>query len=524
MKPRNRCDTNGSTFISVIIFGLILFLMSAGFLLMTTSEHKLNRRSYDNAVATNLAEAGADYAIWAMNLPGTDPQYISNWAGADPKTKSVPSFQTPDGQVMGDFEVKAYGLGGANPYIESTSYVPSKDSTAKSTRRIKVKVQPGTTGGPFSMGFFGTDNVNIEGNCLSDSYDSRLGAYGPGNNGTNCDIGTNGSDIKITGSAQIKGDIKTFGSTSGEISITGSDTIDGNISTRGAKGTIKISGSRTINGDISATGTTSSTIDISGSGTINGDVRVSGTSPEAINISGSTEVTGDAATGPGGTVKLSKSATVSGSTTHDQGIETPEPEKSLPPVSVPSSLTSLSYGVNGEGTDGLWTKTGSGPAPPIPAGNWKLKRIKLTGSSSLTIGTAGMETNIYLASYTGDSMIHTGSSQITCLGKVTFYVDGKVQSSGHGIWNEGNTPPNCLIYGTSTCTHVELTGDSAFYGAIYAPEAKVHVKGSNESYGAFIGKSIEAKGDVGFHYDEALGAVGGGTPSGYTVVHWQEKQ
>jgi len=524
MKPRHRRYSNGSALISVIVFALILFVMSAGFLLMTTSEYKLNRRSYDSAAAIDLAEAGADYAIWAMNLPGTDPQHISTWGGADPKVKPVSTLQTADGKAIGEFEVAVYGLGGANTYIESTSYVPSKNSATKSTRAVKIKVQPGTTGSPFNTGFFGSNSVTITGSCLLDSYDSRLGSYGPGNNGTNCDIGTNGSGITVTGSTQIKGDIKTFGSNPGAISITGSGTIDGTISTRGTNGAITISGSRTINGDISTTGATSSTINISGSGSINGDVRVSGTSAGAINISGSTQVNGDAATGPGGTVVLSGSSTVSGSTTQNQSIETPEPGKSLPPVSVPSSLTSLGYGVNGVGTDGLWTKTGSGPTTPIPGGNWKLKRIKLTGSSSLTIGTAGMETNIYLTGDTGDSMLQTGSSQITCLGKVTFYVDAKVQSSGSGIWNQENTPPNLLIYGTSTCSDVKLTGSTAFYGAVYAPAADVHVTGSNASYGAFIGKTIDASGNVGFRYDEALGAIGGGAPSGYTVVYWEEKQ
>ncbi|MEJ2745566.1 MAG: hypothetical protein P8123_07785, partial [bacterium] len=396
-------------------------------------------------------------------------------------------------------------------------------AAVKSRRSVKMKVQPRSSGGPFDMAFFGDDSVRITGTCLADSYDSSVGSYGADNQAENCDIGTNGSGITVTGSTQIKGDVETFGSNAGKISITGSGTIDGNISTRGTNGTITITGSRTINGDVSTTGTTSSTISITGSETINGNLYASGTSSGAITITGTAHVTGNAATGPGGTVTQTPQGLIAGNITHDQDPETPEPEKELPSVEVPSSLTGLAYGVNGLHTDGLWTKTGSGPADPIPGGNWKLKRIKLTGSSSLTIGTEGMETNIYLTGDTGNSILQTGSTIITCLGKVTFYVDANVRSSGSGIWNQNNAPPNLLIYGTPTCSDVKLTGSTAFYGAVYAPSADMHVTGSNASYGSFIGKTISATGTVGFHYDEALRNVPGSTPLGYAVVYWQEK-
>lgn len=516
-RPWEGSHSRGSALIAVFIFTLILLAMSAGFLVITTSEFRLNRKSYHNAAALNLAEAGAEYILWRMNLPSGEALRITSDTTISPST-----LQAAEGRTIGEYDGKVYGMGGVNVYIESTGYVPSK-AVAKSARSVKIKVKPGSSGGPFNMAFFGNNSVSFTGSCLADSYDSRLGSYGVNNNGDNCDIGTNGSGISITGSTQIKGDIETFGSNAGNISITGSGSIEGDISTGGTNGSITITGSRTITGDIRTTGTTSSTISITGSETINGSLYASGTSAGAISITGTATITGDAATGPGGTVTQTPQGMVKGSITNDQGVEAPEPAKSLPAVEVPSSLTGLGYGVNGLHTDGLWTKTGSGAADPIPGGNWKLKRIKLTGSTSLSIGTAGMETNIYLTGDTGDSILQTGSTIITCLGKVTFYVDAKVQSTGSGLWNATNTPPNLLIYGTSTCSDVKLTGTTAFYGAVYAPSADVHVTGNNASYGAFIGKTIDAVGNVGFHYDEALNDVAGGAPSGYTVVYWQEK-
>lgn len=519
MRPWEGSRSRGSALIAVFIFTLVLLAMSAGFLVMTTGEFRLNRKSYYNAAAINLAEAGAEYILWRMNLPpGNELRIVSD------TTIPLSTLQAADGRSVGEYEGKVSGMGGSNVYITSTGYVPSKSAAAKNARSVKIKVHPGAPGGPFDMAFFGNNSVTLTGSCLADSYDSSLGPYGVNNNDKNCDIGTNGTGISITGSTQLKGDIKAFGSNAGAVSITGSGSIEGDISTRGTNGSITITGSRTITGNISTTGTTSSTISITGSETINGSLSVSGTSAGAISITGTAHVSGDAATGPGGTVTQTPQGLVAGNITHSQGVEAPEPAKELPAVAVPSSLTSLGYGANGLHLDGLWTKTGSGAADPIPGGNWKLKRIKLTGSTSLTIGTAGMETNIYLTGDTGDSILQTGSTTITCLGKVTFYVDAKVQSTGSGLWNATNTPPNLLIYGTSTCSDVKLTGSTAFYGAVYAPSADVHVTGSNASYGSFIGKTIDATGNVGFHYDEALREVAGGEASGYTVVYWQEKQ
>jgi len=434
MKPKNRTHSNGSTFISMIIFGFILFVMSAGFLLLTTSEYKLNHRSYDSAAAINLAEAGADYAIWAINLPGTDPQHISTWAGASSlRTKTVTSFQSASGQIMGDYYVEVADSTGTNPFVTSTGYVPGVSSPGNMHRTVKVKL--GTTEyRPFKGLFFGNDYVHLHGSSSTDSYDSRDGAYG-------------GDNVHS-----------------------------------------------------------------------NGDVATFGTIVAAINITGSAVVHGDAATGTGGTV--SGEAAVTGDITHDQ---VPGSDPPLAPVTVPSGLVSLSYGVNGEFTDGLLTRTGSGSAS-IPPGDWKLKRIKLTASATLTItGPA----KIYLTGYTGDSIAQTGSnSQIICNGKVEFYVDQQVTSSGQGIINSGTnpSPSDCLVWGTSTCTSIKMSGGSTFYGAVYAPQATIDPSGGGDRYGAYVGKIADCTGSGVYHYDEALGAVGGGTPSGYTVVHWQEKQ
>jgi hypothetical protein len=246
-----------------------------------------------------------------------------------------------------------------------------------------------------------------------------------------------------------------------------------------------------------------------------GDIATYGTIVSAINLTGSTVINGDAATGPGGTVE--GSGTVTGEITHDQvpGSDTP-----LPPVTVPSGLVSLSYGINGEFTDGLLTRTGSATAS-IPPGDWKLKRIKLTASAALTItGPA----RIYLTGDTGDSIAQSGAgSQIICIGKVEFYADQKVVSSGQGIVNSGQNPEDCLIWGTSTCTSIKMSGGSALYAAVYAPSAVIDPSGGADCYGSFVGKEVDCSGNGVYHYDNALAEFGIGGASGYEPSYWEEK-
>jgi len=432
MNTIRRKNLSGSAFISIVVFSFILFVISAGFLLMTTSEYKLNRRSYDSAAAINLAEAGVDYAIWAINLTQSDPEHVSTWAGSSSlRTKTISSFQTSAGQVVGDIYVEVADSAGQNPLVTATGYVPGSASPGNMHRTVKVKLSSRQYE-PFKGVFFGSSYVHLHGSGSTDSYDHRDGAYGGSNVGS-------------------EGDAATYG-----------------------------------------------------------------TIVSAINLTGSTVINGDVATGPGGTVE--GSGTVTGEITHDQ---VPGSDPPLAPVTVPSGLVSLSYGVNGEFTDGLLTRTGSATAS-IPPGDWKLKRIKLTASARLTItGPA----RIYLTGDTGDSIAQSGAgSQIICIGKVEFYADQNVKSSGQGIVNSGQNPADCLIWGTSTCTSIKMSGGSTLYAAVYAPSAVIDPSGGADCYGAYVGKEVDCSGNGVYHYDEALAALGIGGASGYDPSYWEEKQ
>ncbi len=64
---------------------------------------------------------------------------------------------------------------------------------------------------PFASGAHGKNNVEIAGNVVTDSYDSRNGAYGATNKGNNGDVSTDATSagaITVDANATVKGDAK----------------------------------------------------------------------------------------------------------------------------------------------------------------------------------------------------------------------------------------------------------------------------------------------------------------------------
>jgi len=413
---KNGKNAEGSAFISALIFSSLLFVTAASFLLMISSEYKLTDRSYRDAVAMNLAEGGVDYAIQALESGD-----ISNWSGANPKTKTLYSMQTAGGKALGDVYVEVFDPQVQHPIIMSAGYVPDMAHPALLDRTVRVRLNPGVTV-PFSAVFIGDEHLKVAGSDITDSYDSRLGEYGGENVGSN------------------------------------------------------------------------------------GDVLTNGNTPGAMEILGAVLINGDAATGPGGTV--TGGGTITGTITADCAME-------LQPPEVPPPLASLGYW---EGS-GLLSLTGNSTYTLDP-GDYKFRRIKLAGNNvKLTINGPA---RIYLTGYQGNSIFQTGG-EIACNGDVVFYVDDRVKLSGNGITNSSLLPQECLIFGTAGCVDVDISGNAALYGAIYTPEADIHLRGNSDGFGAFVGKTLACTGNGNYHYDEALSELEIAA-SGYSVDHWQEKE
>jgi hypothetical protein len=119
-------------------------------------------------------------------------------------------------------------------------------------------------------------------------------------------------------------------------------------------------------------------------------------------------------------------------------------------------------------------------------------------------------------------------------GPVEIYVEGDIKVAANGtVVNSSEIPTNMLIFcqGRSVtiggCKGPSDRTDPAYYhygffGGIYAPNADVSIGGGTNLYGSITGFRITVEGNSEVHYDEAMGDVIIGPPTGFTVVRWKE--
>lgn len=107
---------------------------------------------------------------------------------------------------------------------------------------------------------------------------------------------------------------------------------------------------------------------------------------------------------------------------------------------------------------------------------------------------------------------------------VNVYVDGKVDfKNGSEINNQGKSAKDLKIYGLNNCKDIDLKNTSNFYGAVYAPDAKVTVHNSAEFYGPIVAKEFEQKSKGDFFYDAALRETEEDDAAvHFTVKRWRE--
>jgi len=175
----------------VLIVGMIvmsfLLLLAVPFLYQLSFENNLTNKSYKSSAAISLAEAGVDRAIWELNYGD-----ISTWDGdSSLRTMTISSFQTFDGNVMGDIEIRVEDPDGDNPVVSSSGRVALVESRVLcKCARVVLEEERYK---PWINGIFGDEELDFSSNAYVDSYDSRDGAYGDSNTGSEGHVGTNGT-------------------------------------------------------------------------------------------------------------------------------------------------------------------------------------------------------------------------------------------------------------------------------------------------------------------------------------------
>jgi len=219
-------------------------------------------------------------------------------------------------------------------------------------------------------------------------------------------------------------------------------------------------------------------------------IRTNCSHKKAIKLQGELVVHGDVVVGPG--AKPERVVDLKGGASIGGDIYTAADALVLPQVIVPSNLLNQKA-----------KKYKYQPNVPL-SGKIKLSELKISDVQEIT-GNC----EIYVA---GDVEVEKGGQLI--IGKnssVTLYVGGKldVKNDSEGITNLTGDPTKLIIYGTDSCSHVKIEQNGEpFYGAVYAPFAKVEMKDGSDLYGAFVGWDVKLKNKTTeistFYYDEAL--------------------
>jgi hypothetical protein len=248
----------------------------------------------------------------------------------------------------------------------------------------------------------------------------------------------------------------------------------------------------------------------------NGDVVTLTTNALSIQIGNGT-IKGIVRTPPGGTLGPGGTATILGGTIggfEDDFLQTEFPDATLPNVG--AFLPPL----GGMAPDGLHYDY------LLPGGNYQVDT--LTGS----VYVGATNTVLYV---TGSISIGSGGNKkgdappqihIAPGASVTVYMAGATASiAGNGVVNDTGMASAFAYYGLPTNTRLDLTGNGAFYGTIYAPQADFNLKGSGKGSaddftGASITKTTTMTGNFNFHYDESLIYLT--TLGGYDAVSWEE--
>jgi hypothetical protein len=104
------------------------------------------------------------------------------------------------------------------------------------------------------------------------------------------------------------------------------------------------------------------------------------------------------------------------------------------------------------------------------------------------------------------------------------YMDGTISASGNGSINNSNWAGALQIYTTTTST-LEISGNGELQACVFAPNATLRANGGGSRgglTGSFVAKSIIAKGQVDFHYDEALRKMFTSGSSPWGLAGWSE--
>jgi hypothetical protein len=248
-----------------------------------------------------------------------------------------------------------------------------------------------------------------------------------------------------------------------------------------------------------------------------GNIKTNSDLVNSLSI-GNANIRGRVATGPRGSISIGPQGSVGSLAWHTQGSRGIEPGWSANDMNVffPDVLRPYS---NGFAPSSGFVGT-THYEYLLTSGNYMISSVSLSGNDVMYV--TGHSKLLVT-----DSINITGNAKIEIApgASLIIYMEGASASiAGNGIVNNNSTALSFLYFGLPTNTSLSLSGNAAFIGAIYAPNANFTLGGGGKDTYDFVGASVSntvrMNGHYNFHYDEALGRSR--WTRGFVVDSWNE--
>jgi hypothetical protein len=244
-----------------------------------------------------------------------------------------------------------------------------------------------------------------------------------------------------------------------------------------------------------------------------GDVATNSGLVNSLNV-GNADIKGRVSTGPGGSVAIGSNGAAGSKAWVESGNHGVEPGYSSDDMNVDfkdvvapvTNMTPSGGKVDGTQYDYV-----------LSDGNYSLSQLK--NKNVIVTGNAVLHVTQSLQ-FTGGSGIIINPG-----GSLKLYVSASsAKIAGNGVVNFSGNALNFWYLGLPQNTSLDLSGNAAFTGVVYAPDAAFTLGGGGSDIVDFVGasitKTVKMNGHYNFHYDEALAR--NGPRSDYLVSSWNE--
>ncbi|MCI0538372.1 MAG: hypothetical protein L0Z50_24455 [Verrucomicrobiales bacterium] len=249
----------------------------------------------------------------------------------------------------------------------------------------------------------------------------------------------------------------------------------------------------------------------------NGDIATNSGIINSISV-GNANIWGRASTGPGGSVSVgpngavgSKAWNMAGSNGVEPGWVKDDMNVSFPDITAPfaGGFTPMS------GSIGATTYTYL-----LGTADYIMSNLNMSGGNEMYV-------NGHARLYVTTGIQISGNAKITIAtnASLKIYMGGASASiGGNGVANHTGNAANFAFLGLPTHTSLSFSGNGAFTGVIYTPNADFTLGGGGNDIHDFIGssvtKTVAMNGHFHFHYDENL--ANSQWSRGYIAVSWDE--